>query len=421
MPAIPSCPSYRMAPDDPRRMLCVVSIQYMPNMRDIAEDAAAAGWQVTALRAVPRPAYGREGERTYPLWRFCQAELLDGVTVLNVLALPLDRRRALGRLLVDLSFALSAWLIIAFRLRHAVLLLDVPPLLMGVMLQAWAHLRHQPCVVSLQDLTGLAAQSIIFTKRSLAQRVLAALERWLSRTARHLVTISDRMADEISRSGRPRESIHVVQNWCDTRVVTPQPQDNAFSRREGLTDRFVVLHAGTIGLKQSVDAILGAAARLRDLPDLVILFVGSGVARERAEREAQQRGLSLVRFLPFQPWEDVPLVYAAADVCLVTLGHGMSRFCVPSKAWSILCAGRPMIVAADPDGETAAVVAESGAGLVVSPDDAEALAQAIRWCYEHRQELPRMGNQARAWAEHNLDRGAATRSYLQVVECALST
>ena len=403
------------------RNLCVVSIQYMPNMRDIAEDAAAAGWQVTALRAIPRPGYGREGERIYPLWRFCRSETLDGVTVLNLFVLPLDRRRALGRLLVDLSFALSAWLVIVWRLRRAVLLLDVPPLLMGVALQAWARLRRQPCVVSLQDLTGLAAESIMFGRRSLVQRVLAALERWLSRTARHLVTISGRMAGEISRGGRPRESIHVIENWCDTEVVTPQPKDNAFSRCEGLVDAFVVLHAGTIGLKQSVDTILGAAARLRNIPDLVILFVGAGVERERAEQTARLQGLLQVRFLPFQPREDVPLVYGSADVCLVTLGQGMSHFCVPSKAWSILCAGRPLIVAADPDGETAAIATQAGAGLVVPPDDAEALAQAIRWCYTHREELPRMGHQARAWAEHNLDRAAATRSYLQVVECALST
>jgi colanic acid biosynthesis glycosyl transferase WcaI len=122
-------------------------------------------------------------------------------------------------------------------------------------------------------------------------------------------------------------------------------------------------------------------------------------------------GMSNVEFVDMQPSTRLPEVLAAADLHLVPLKRGLARSSVPSKTYSILAAGRPLIASVDSGSEVARVVERAGAGLAVPPEDPEAFTKAVRTLYERRAELPAMGAGGRAFVEQWASPAAVAEKY----------
>ena len=127
------------------------------------------------------------------------------------------------------------------------------------------------------------------------------------------------------------------------------------------------------------------------------------------------RGLTNVRFLPYQPKAVLHDSFAAADAFLVSLKAGIEGFIVPSKVYGILAAGRPYIAATDPSSEPAQIARESGCGLVAIPGDPAALADAIATMYDNPAMAREMGARARLVARQ-YDRKAAVQAYHDLFE-----
>ena len=208
--------------------------------------------------------------------------------------------------------------------------------------------------------------------------ILDRLNRFLLRRARRIIALGDTMAGRlIEGKGADPSRITVIANWADTTAIVPSDKANAFAVQHGLVDRFVVLHAGNIGMSQNLDVVIDAAERLRSRPDIVVLFIGDGNRRAALEEMAAARGLSNVLFLPFQPRDQLRWTYASSDLCLVSLKPGLAGYIVPSKLYPILAAGRPYVAAVETPSEVAALTARHTCGVVVTPGDADALAAQI--------------------------------------------
>ncbi len=107
------------------------------------------------------------------------------------------------------------------------------------------------------------------------------------------------------------------------------------------------------------------------------------------------RGLENVRFLPFQPRDQMRWTYASSDVCLVSLKPGLAGYIVPSKLYPILAAGRPYVAAVEPSSEVAAITARHDCGLLARPGDAADLAAHILALAENPDRRLAMGERAR--------------------------
>src|SRR5437867_7017846 len=158
------------------------------------------------------------------------------------------------------------------------------------------------------------------------------------------------------------------------------------------------MHSGNVGLSQNLDVLLEAAARLMGKERLAIVIVGNGARREALESEARGRGLSNVRFLPYQLKTQLSESFASADAFLVSLKPGIEGYIVPSKLYGILAAGRPYVAAVDPSCEVATIAREYGCGLLAAPGDPDALAAAISTMADDPAIARAMGGRARSAA-----------------------
>jgi colanic acid biosynthesis glycosyl transferase WcaI len=219
------------------------------------------------------------------------------------------------------------------------------------------------------------------------------------------------MRSRLSAKGAREDRLRVIPNWVDTAVLTPVERHNEWSRANELDDRFVVMHSGNIGHAQNLDALIRAATFMRDLDRLSVVLVGGGARRAELMEMAERLDIDAVRFMPYQPRESLSQSLSSADVHVVGLAHGLSGYVVPSRLYGIMSVGRPVIVAADADSETARVVEDAGAGVVVPPNDPPALARVIRQAMEGALPLDEMGRRAREYVVQEGDRLVAVARY----------
>ncbi len=139
----------------------------------------------------------------------------------------------------------------------------------------------------------------------------------------------------------------------------------------------MVLYAGNLGHSQNLEHLLACAKSMADEEDIVFLIVGNGSREPYLKTQAQELSLANVIFLPFQPHEEVPRIYAAADVSLVTLKKGIALDSVPSKLYTIMASARPVVAAVDRGSDAWQLVEKARCGVCVEPENSLALQRAI--------------------------------------------
>lgn len=269
-----------------------------------------------------------------------------------------------------------------------------PPLTMG--LTGWGtHLvRRGPLVFNIQDVFPDAAVET----GAITNRRVIAIARWLERVSYHraaaVTVLSDDLRDNVDSkmNAARRQRVHVIPNFVDTEFIEPGDRMTALRRELGIGAEPVVLYAGNVGFSQSLEMVVEAA---RDFPEATFLINGDGAAR--ASLETLARGLVNVRFSGYQPKERVPEVLATGDVHLVPLKAGLGRVSVPSKTYSILAAGRPVLAAIDAGTEVPRMLTASGGGIAVAPDDRQAFSGGLATLLDDPAAARAMGAAGREW------------------------
>jgi colanic acid biosynthesis glycosyl transferase WcaI len=295
-----------------------------------------------------------------------------------------------------------------------VLCLSDPPFVSAIGVVV-ARRHRAPLLVVTQDVFPEIAVALGRLDNRLIVGVLDRLVRFGLSHATRVVAIGEQMRRRLVAKGVSEDAISVIPNWTDTESLVPLERRNAWAQEHALVDRFVVMHSGNLGYAQDLETLLHAATHLRDLDDLELVLIGSGAMGAALSDLATELELRSVRFLPYQPRERLAESLSTADVHVVGLAAGLAGYVVPSRLHGILAVGRPVIVHADEESETAQIVQTHACGLVVPPGDPEQLAQAIRDAHDGRFDLAQMGASARAYAVAEASRDVAINRYRNVL------
>lgn len=222
---------------------------------------------------------------------------------------------------------------------------------------------------------------LVHTKTLSAKHPLVRFWRYLNRKvfvrAEKVFTISEGLAKALE-AYVPREKIVIVPLWADTNFLKPLPKaENRFLREQGLDGKFVVMYSGNIGNTHPVEKLVDVAAALREHEDIAFIIIGEGGKKELVKKRIAETGVKNVRLLPYQPRETLPYSLAAADIGVITLEVNASQVSVPSKTYSSLAVGVPLLCLAGENSELATLVRTHGVGGIFTPDSVPAIAQWI--------------------------------------------
>ena len=363
--------------------ILILGINYWPEETGIgafttyrAEYLASRGHQVTVCTTFPY----------YPEWKVAPAyagklaarESHNGVRILRSYAYVPGSVTSIKRVLHEASFIASSFLRALFQQRPHVLLVVSPPLGLAANAFVLSRLWRIPYVFDVMDLQPDAAAELGMLPAPVL-KVMYGVERMAYRHAALVSTLTTGMQRRIIEKGVPAEKTTLFEPRSDSSLADIAPGEAAaFRAKYSLQNKLIVSHSGNMGVKQGLDVILDAAALNRGDDSTVFLIVGDGAVRGRIQQRARELDLRNLVFLPLLDSTEFRGFLKASDVCLVTQQKTVSDMLFPSKTVTYLAAGCPVIASVNSNSEVARTIQECGAGLVVEPENPQALLSAIQ-------------------------------------------
>jgi glycosyltransferase involved in cell wall biosynthesis len=229
--------------------------------------------------------------------------------------------------------------------------------------------------------------------------------------AEHVITISDGMAETLREHTSQKESlkISIIENFVDTEFYTPiSKSENPIVREFHLEDKFIIAYAGSFGATYGVERIVQCAEVLKECSEIHFLLIGKGTEQQKIQQSVQEKALTNLTILPFQPTEKFRYIAAATDLSVVLLRSGIGKTLMPSKLYTALSAGSAILAVAEPESDLAHAVKRHGYGVVVPPGDIHAMAARIFDLAKDPDGLAKLQKNAR---------DAALSSYSKSVQC----
>ena len=235
----------------------------------------------------------------------------------------------------------------------------------------------------------------------------------LFRSADVVTVLSEDLAENVltklATAGSATTDVVVIPNFVDTEKLAPTDGER-YRAEFNLGAGPVVMYAGNLGYSQSLDLMIGLAEQR---PDITVVVNGDGAMRETIIAAAAR--ISNLRYVGYQPAERLAEVLSAADIHVVPLRAGLGAVSVPSKTYSVLAVGRPVIAAMDADSAIVRLLDESEAGVSVPPNDLAALLKAVDELLGDPDSRLNMGARGREWVITHASPTAAALAYENVL------
>lgn len=325
-----------------------------------------------------------------------QQTVRNGVTIHRVRHSQFPKRSMLLKALNFVSFVLACRRKILTLPQPDIVVFETDPFLLPFVADRLQRKTQCRMVGYLQDIYPDVAVALRKVRNSwLIRRLRRRLFDIYARCNR-MVVLSTDMKQLLLDGGISEDRIRIIPNWADTEAIRPIPHaDNPFRKQHDLQDRFVVMYSGNLGLTQRLEDFVEAAALLQDRPEIVFLLIGRGARKDDLQRKVAELGLTNVRFLDYQPLEQLAESLSAADLHLIPLTAELSRCLMPSKLYGILAAGRPYLTNAPETSELFQITVTNAIGTTIEPGSSAAIAQAVIKAAADRGSQVRAGARAR--------------------------
>jgi glycosyltransferase involved in cell wall biosynthesis len=364
-------------------------------MTKIAE-GLSSDFSVMAICA--QPTYSMRGTRA------SAKETHNGVNIRRYPSTTFNKDKMILKLLNIFSICFSSFFM-AIRLIHKsdlVLVVTSPPLLPFVVWLA-SKLKGAKFVLRIDDVYPdmLNAAGMLKTS-SFTYRVLEKLNLYLYRGAEHIIVLGrDMRFLVLKKLGNQRHTqVHIIPNWGEIDCISPCPREhNSLLKELQLENKFVIQYAGNMGYPHDIESLVEAAKILLEKPRIHFLFIGSGVKRKWLEEQIKTYKLSNVTLLDPRPRSDQNNFLNAGDIVVSALIKGMLGIAVPSRAYNIMAAGKPIIAMGDETSELALVIQEKKVGWIVPPGNVSAFVNAVLEAESNPEQLRAMGRCARLLVE----------------------
>ncbi|MCP4642754.1 MAG: glycosyltransferase family 4 protein [bacterium] len=296
-------------------------------------------------------------------------------------------------------------------------------------LKSWSNLRQADLVMAINIAYGgvlgwlrrtpyvVFAYAYEFLKFDSAP-VFGGLLRRVYASAKCVIAISAFTRDQLVAFGVPEDRVRVVHPGAE--MVSPVPEGalDATRRRFLLEDRRVLLAVGRLIPRKGHETLIRALPRIVErFPDTRLVIVGRGPCLQAIVHEATRLGVRDQLLMPGKVSDEtVAALYALCDVFVLPTGSGgggqVEGFgLVFTEAHAH---GKPVV--AGRSGGVVDAVLDGETGLLVDPDDPDAVADAVIRLLEDPALAHRLGEQGRARVESELNWREFVRRVMVEVE-----
>ena len=354
---------------------------------DTAKHLAAHGFSVNALCGYPKE-YCREKNVTL-------REDKCGIGIRRIRYFQMARGRRLSRLINYFSFTVSAFFHLAeLRKYESVIVYSNPPVLPIVAVLGNILFGTKIVFVAYDMYPEVAYASKSLRRGGIIDRVMRWINHIMYSRASCAVALTDEMKAflVLNRPEISPEKIVTIANWAHEKERKVDPAD--YLRFGYAEDSFIVSYFGNMGICQDMETLMGAAEKLKEHPKVRFLITGHGNKKDSVQQRIRENGLRNVQFLDYLTGEDFEQAVAVSSCCVVSLERGLKGTCAPSKYYSYLQGGQPVLAVVEKGSYLEEEVINWRIGYAVSLGDSDMLAHVIEDMADHPEEREAMRRRA---------------------------
>ena len=371
---------------------------------DTAAALAADGMSVDVLCGWPKEYSSAE----YILAK----ETTQGVHIHRLRYLQPGRENRIGRLVNFFSFTFAVMLRLREIGKHRVVMVySNPPILPATAAMANKLFGTKIIFVAYDVYPEIAVQMGSIRSGSMIDHAMQCINRTIYSKASRIIVLTDEMKRRLAEL-RPLKDVNriaTIPNWAHEGLASDAPDAGM---RFGLSpDAFVVSYFGNMGICQEMDTLMKAMEQLKDHTNVRFLLAGHGSKMETIKtRTKDLPGVQVQAFLTDDLFEEA---LSISDCCIVTLESGLKGLCAPSKYYSYLQAGKPVISVTDADSYLAEEIAHEQIGFAVSIGNVSALVAGISEMAADPKGCKAMGDRAHELYRRQYDKSLGTLAYIK--------
>lgn len=232
-----------------------------------------------------------------------------------------------------------------------------------------------------------------------------------------MLTIGNVMAMSINSSLKSEIPIEVVPMFTDTSLLKPiAKKNNEFCIANNISDKFIVLYSGKMGLGHNLEILLEASRFLREYSNILFLFIGYGQKYSIIEKWIKDENASNVKIMPLQKEEVFPKSMASGDIGFVSQEKKMSKFFMPAKVYDMMACGMAILTFSEGNDDLSDLVKKHELGISISQNSPELIADTIKKIYNDRKLLNRYKSNSRVVAKKYFDINPITERYKKIFQ-----
>ena len=395
-----------------------VSTAYLYN--DIALAFKKRGFEVVVLSTTPHFNVVEEQLAEQPMkwgvWGLYKKSLFHGIPVYHV---PQKKFKSTLLRLIGFVYWHIVSLFVGLTIKNVdVILSPSPPLTIGLLNLWLGKLKGAKVVYNVQEIYP----DILGKKSGLVYNVLSKLEHKVYNSSDAVTTIDQVFHDTIVDRFEDRKKLHIIPNFVDTDLyrtgVSTEALDKSLFPE---TDSIKMLYAGNIGFAQDWEQLVRLAEKTRDL-NVEYFLIGEGVMKKYVEDKKQELGLDKLHVLPYQPRHLMPAILAYSDVQYIFMTPKMEGMGFPSKVYTIMACGRPLLICSGENTPIVNFLQPVGCAKLVTDHDLEKKTDEMAaWLGTmSREKLREMGKKGEKVIHENYTKEIVTKKYVELVASLLS-
>ncbi|WP_281890943.1 glycosyltransferase family 4 protein [Paenibacillus sp. YYML68] len=344
---------------------------------------------------------------------------LESIEIIRIRLPQLNKTNKLSRIKYILSYFFFAQIAL-LKLKNVDMIYSIssPPIIGGLIGTIGKLLKGAKHIYNIQDFNPEQAEAVSFTDKKWLFQLARKVDNISCKLADHVITVGEDMRETLLHRFKNSQapSNTVINNWTDEKQITPLPKEHpkvqAFLEQYGLTNKFVIMYSGNLGLYYDLENMISITEHFRHMSHVAFVFIGDGAVKGKMQQFVEQKQLPNVHFIPFQPKDQIIYSLNAADIHLVVNQKGIKGVSVPSKIYGVMAAGKPILGVLEKGSEASNLIEHSQCGYTVEPQDYNALIDTIRNIVKlDRHQLIAQGLLGREYLEQHLRKEVAINKY----------
>ena len=347
-------------------------------------------------------------------------EMVDGVDIHRIRYIQLARGKKISRLINYFSFTLSALLhLFTLRKYKSVVVYSNPPILPFAAVLANLLFGTKIVFVAYDVYPEVAYASDSIRRGSLIDRGMRGINALLYKRASRVVALTDEMRGFLleNRPGLAPDRVVTISNWAHEKKCCRNTQ--ALARFNYRPDSFVVSYFGNMGICQEMDTLVKAAQQLKNEQNIRFLWIGHGKKKQQIQRYCQNHDMDNVQIHDFLTGQAFEQAVAVSSLCVVSLEKGLKGTCAPSKYYSYLQGGKPVLAVVEQGCYLAKEIRKENIGTAIEIGEVDALVEAIRVLSRRTEDVQQMGVRAQQLYDRCYRIEIGTKKYVDMMEMLL--